>query len=394
MLFFLKNRQQVEALKTNAQELERQNRDLRAELEALLLEKETLETKLSEIAPKQEAHAHLFQNLQAFSTSFLEIQKSLAGLANTMKEEKQHANAAAEVSVTNRSVMQKISNDMRDLSQDTLDTARSVESLNQRAAQIGGIVNLIKEIADQTNLLALNAAIEAARAGEQGRGFAVVADEVRKLAERTTNATSEISGLVSAIQEETLQAKNHMEDWAQQSRAFSNEGEAATQSMEKLLSLTHRMEGAIAASALRSFAEVAKVDHLVYKFEIYKIFMGLSGKTSADFANHTQCRLGKWYYDGDGREYFIEQPRLPRDRGPPQGGASPWGRSRQFLLRRGLWPRDRRDRRNGEGQHECSELPGAHGRQHSGRLMVLSSARAYKKSVIRFQRDLSGSGKE
>ncbi len=308
MLFFLKNRQQVEALKTNAQELERQNRDLRAELEALLLEKETSETRLSEIAPKQEAHAHLFQNLQAFSTSFLEIQKSLAGLANTMKEEKQHANAAAEVSVTNRSVMQKISNDMRDLSQDTLDTARSVESLNQRAAQIGGIVNLIKEIADQTNLLALNAAIEAARAGEQGRGFAVVADEVRKLAERTTNATSEISGLVSAIQEETLQAKNHMEDWAQQSRAFSNEGEAATQSMEKLLSLTHRMEGAIAASALRSFAEVAKVDHLVYKFEIYKIFMGLSGKTSADFANHTQCRLGKWYYDGDGREYFSNSP--------------------------------------------------------------------------------------
>jgi|HubBroStandDraft_1064217.scaffolds.fasta_scaffold00370_25 methyl-accepting chemotaxis protein len=100
---------------------------------------------------------------------------------------------------------------MRSIAESTKAVASRITELGKSSEQIGKIIAVIDDIADQTNLLALNAAIEAARAGEQGRGFAVVADEVRKLAERTTKATKEIASMIESIQVETRSAVQAME---------------------------------------------------------------------------------------------------------------------------------------------------------------------------------------
>jgi len=114
-------------------------------------------------------------------------------------------------------------------------SSKTVDELGRSSDQIGEIVGTIEDIADQTNLLALNAAIEAARAGEQGRGFAVVADEVRALAERTTRATKEIGEMIKSIQKETRNAVTEMEQGVQEVIKGSEEAFKSGQALKTIL---------------------------------------------------------------------------------------------------------------------------------------------------------------
>jgi methyl-accepting chemotaxis protein len=137
------------------------------------------------------------------ATSGEEMSATSSDIAQNCQLAAEGAHRATQSASNGAEVVERTVAVMSQIAAKVQETARTVENLGERSDQIGAIIGTIEDIADQTNLLALNAAIEAARAGEQGRGFAVVADEVRALAERTTRATKEIGEMIKAIQKET-----------------------------------------------------------------------------------------------------------------------------------------------------------------------------------------------
>jgi methyl-accepting chemotaxis protein len=145
------------------------------------------------------------------STAVEEMTATIVESSKNAGEATEGAKGAADTATTGGQIVNETIQGMQRIANVVRESAESIGKLAKSADQIGEIIGVIDDIADQTNLLALNAAIEAARAGEQGRGFAVVADEVRKLAERTGKATGEITSMIKGIQEETTEAVSSME---------------------------------------------------------------------------------------------------------------------------------------------------------------------------------------
>jgi len=202
------------------------------------------------------------------------------------------------------------------ITQDTQQSCASVDELKNVTAGINDFVNIIKSISDQTNLLALNAAIEVARAGEQGRGFAVVADEVRTLAQRSAEASNEISSLIDKVNQQMIGVISGIEVVGDKSNTINDSTSAIADTAGQIVNLSKKMYGVITQSTADAFLQTVKIDHVVWKFDVYRVMLGISDKPIQDFADHTMCRLGQWYYTGEGAQRYashsafkqIEQP--------------------------------------------------------------------------------------
>ena len=179
------------------------------------------------------------------ATAGEEMASTSLDIATNCNSAAQSSRHASELALSGAAIVQNTVDGMARISERVRATARNVESLGARSDQIGEIIGTIEDIADQTNLLALNAAIEAARAGEQGRGFAVVADEVRALAERTTRATKEIAGMIKAIQTETRQAVDSMEEGVSEVERGTDEASRSGGALQEILTQINEVTGQI-----------------------------------------------------------------------------------------------------------------------------------------------------
>ncbi len=202
------------------------------------------------------------------ATASEEMSATSGDIARNCLYAAESAHKATEQTHTGSQLVQSSSRLMENIAQRVNASSLTVEGLGQRSDQIGAIVNTIQDIADQTNLLALNAAIEAARAGEQGRGFAVVADEVRALAERTTKATKEIAAMIKSIQNETQSAVCSMSEGVEEVTRGTAETTRSGEALEDILNKINELTMQISQVATAAEEQTATTQEITNNIQM------------------------------------------------------------------------------------------------------------------------------
>jgi methyl-accepting chemotaxis protein len=214
----------------------------------------------SGLKKQEEQSVQVSAALQETSSSVVEVARKSADTAEASKRSGEEASEGGKVVAETVEQMHAISEQVEG-------SAKAIEALGKKSDEIGQIIGVINDIADQTNLLALNAAIEAARAGEHGRGFAVVADEVRKLAERTTKATEEVAKSIQEVQHETNAAVSNIKAGTERVTKGVDLANNAGQVLEKIVTGSKNVESMIQSIAAAAEEQSAATEQISRSLE-------------------------------------------------------------------------------------------------------------------------------
>ncbi|MBI3815124.1 MAG: methyl-accepting chemotaxis protein [Nitrospinae bacterium] len=207
------------------------------------------------------------QQVTQIVISMGEMSSTVVEVAKNSSEAAKSAKEAMEAAADGGKKVEATVKGMTQISKSVEESVKAIGELGKSSDEIGKIIAVIDDIADQTNLLALNAAIEAARAGEQGRGFAVVADEVRKLAERTTKATKEIAGMIKRIQGGTVEVVRSMEDGTREVKKGVELSNSAGESINRIVRLVENVTEMINQIATATEEQSAATEEITSNIE-------------------------------------------------------------------------------------------------------------------------------
>ncbi len=225
-------------------------------------------------------------------------QDLLSELDNMADESKETASGSSEGLI----LTQNIVSDTENLNNQIVTENEIVSNLVKKSDDIAQAIVVIDQIAFQTNILSLNAAVEAATAGEAGKGFAVVAQEVRNLASRSAEAAKEIKDVVVSIQQETARMKDSSDIVASVVTQTKERVSVLIKLMETFQKNSGRSVFEVESISNKIFVNLAKLDHVIYKNNLYQLLFGDSNSFKP--SQHTECRLGKWYDSGLGKTEF------------------------------------------------------------------------------------------